>query len=107
MSQYWTVITSTQAEKELSVLPHNAQRELRYLFRKLAKDGHLSVPYGNKMDGYSNLFEMRIRSQGQFRALYAYQKSLHLIVVLAVFQKKTEKTPSRIIKTALRRFREE
>ena len=50
------------------------------------------------------LFEIRVTHEGIFRGLYAYVMR-DLIIMLHFFKKKTQKTPSRSIAIAQKRFK--
>ena len=72
----------------------------------LERDGRLSAPTGEKVEGRDNLFEMRVKSRdGQFRTFYCYAAG-DKIYVLCGFVKKTPKTPVSEIRKALRIKRE-
>ena len=60
--------------------------------RFLKKIGRLEEPFGKKLSGMAHVFEMRVKHEGQWRALYAYLYK-NSIVVLSAFAKKTQKTP--------------
>lgn len=80
--------------------------EFRRIIRDLARNGRLSRPDGEKVEGYDNLFEMRVHApDGQFRAFYCYAVG-DKIYVLSGFVKKTPKTPKAEIRKALRIKRE-
>jgi len=42
------------------------------LFELLSEEGFLYDPLAKKLKGQNNLFELRVKSKGQFRAFYAY-----------------------------------
>jgi len=56
-------------------------------------------PFGKKLD--KNLFEMRIRKGGQIRILYFSQEKEYVVGVHG-FVKKTQKTPQKELKQAMR-----
>jgi len=56
-------------------------------------------PFGKKLD--KNLFEIRIRRGGQIRILYFYHEK-DLVVGVHGFVKKSQKTPQKELKQALR-----
>ena len=51
-----------------------------------------------------DLFEIRIKLQGEYRGFYAYLGKLD-IVILHFFRKKTQKTPIKDLEVAKRRLR--
>jgi phage-related protein len=61
----------------------------------------LRMPYGKSLGG--NLFELRIKGQQETRIFYTFNKNQ--AVLLHGFIKKTQKTPSRELKTALAKLR--
>lgn len=65
------------------------------------KGPFLLMPYSKKIKG--NLFELRVRGFQEVRIFYTFRRgSVH---VLHVFQKKSQKTPVKELKTALERLR--
>ncbi len=105
MSQYWTVHIHRSAGKELENCSDLVQDEFRKMFRQLFNKGYLEYPYAKKMEGKKNLFEIRIRSSGQYRAFYSYIPERSQILILLAFRKKTNKTPQYLIRIALQRLR--
>jgi len=79
--------------------PNEVQAEYLKLIEQLEKDGRLVEPFGKKLD--KNLFEMRIRRGGQVRILYFYHEKEYVVGVHG-FIKKTQKTPQRELKQAMR-----
>lgn len=94
-----------RALKELKNCREDVQLEFRALILKLKEDGQLKEPEAKKMAGYKNLYELRVRLGGQFRGLYAYLKT-DIIMILSIFQKKTQKTPQKEIDKALKRLKD-
>ena len=95
-----------RAEKELRKFPRLVQLKFQALFEILQQEGKLEEPFGKKLSGTINLFEIRVKYQGQWRALYSYmyKDSKDSIVVLAAFAKKTQKTPSAELRKAKKRL---
>lgn len=85
------ILIDKRADKELRRFSRSIQIKFQALFQILEQKGQLEEPFGKKLSGAINLFEMRIRYQGQWRALYAYIEK-DLILVLSAFVKKTQKT---------------
>ena len=75
------------------------QAEYVKIVEQLEKDGRLVEPFGKKLD--KSLFEMRIRRGGQARILYFYQEKEYVVGVHG-FVKKTQKTPQKELKQAMR-----
>ena len=86
------ILIDKRAEKELKKFSRPVQLKFQALFEILENDGKLEEPFGKKLSGKVSLFEMRIRFQGQWRALYAYIEK-NSILILSAFVKKTQKTP--------------
>ncbi len=78
---------------------NEVQAEYLKISEQLEKDGRLVEPFGKKLD--KNLFEMRIRRGGQVRILYFYHEREYVIGVHG-FTKKTQKTPQKELKQAMR-----
>lgn len=78
MSQYWTVHIHHSGGKELQKCSSRVQDEFRKLFRELAQRGYLEFPYAKKLEGHLNLFEVRVRTSGQYCALYSYLHQIEL-----------------------------
>jgi phage-related protein len=93
-----------RAEKDFLKLPREVQLEFRSAIEVLQEDGELREPLGKKMEGQKDLYEMRIRHKGQWRALYSYIPEDN-IIVLHVFRKKSQKTPKNDLDTAKNRLK--
>jgi phage-related protein len=91
-----------RAEKEFRKFPRVVQVKAKILFDVLERDGRLEEPYGKKLD--SNLFEIRLKSNGQWRILYAYLIGKE-IIILSAFQKKTQQTPLKELKKTRERMK--
>ena len=63
--------------------------------------GYLRAPEAEKLDGYDNLFAIRIMTPGNERFFYCYDDGT-MVVVLHAFSKKTAKTPLSEIRLALK-----
>lgn len=94
----------TRAYKEFSKLPRVVQLEFIAIIQILEESGELREPLGKKLDGYRNLFEMRVRRNGAWRSIYCYFAD-DKILILCVFQKKSNKTPLNNIQTAIKRHK--
>lgn len=88
------------ADKEIKRFPSPVQAKVKTYLFILGRDGQLAEPYAKKIS--KNLYEIRVRYQGQWRVIYAYLVDDY-IIVLSAFQKKTNKTPkSEILKAQSR-----
>src|SRR5687767_4274845 len=99
------VAVDSLARKELDEIPKPVRVDFEALMILLSKHGMLKEPEAKKMGGYKNLFEIRVRNEGQWRGLYAYIKG-DVIIVLHFFRKKTQKTDRRDLDTALKRLKQ-
>ena len=84
------VIFETHAWKEFLDLPEAVRNEFESLISFLESRGELREPEAKKIG--ANRFELRVRVNGQWRALYAYYLK-DKIIIIRFFQKKTQKTP--------------
>jgi len=75
--------------------------ELDMILLELEVNGRLKAPYGEKVAGQENLFEIRIRKGGNAREFYCYDDGEY-VWLLNGFEKKTRKTPPSEIKKALK-----
>jgi len=98
------IIIDPRAEKEIKDFPREVKVEIHRLVRILRDGGVLTEPEGRKLIGHNNLFEIRVRYKGQWRVVYAYYLE-KFIILLTAFQKKTQKTPTQIIKKAFNRLK--
>lgn len=103
----WTVETLNEnVDKELEELPAEMLARFVHISRLLEEFGPMEIrePHVKHISG--KLYEMRMRGNaGISRALYITAKN-ERIVVVRVFVKKTQKTPNREIKLALKRAKE-
>ena len=79
--------------------PDEVQFEYLKIVEQLEEDGRLVEPFGKKLD--KGLFEVWIRRGGQVRILYSYQEKGYRVGVHG-FVKKTQKTPQKEFKQAMR-----
>ncbi|MBU3979562.1 type II toxin-antitoxin system RelE/ParE family toxin [Patescibacteria group bacterium] len=97
------VLIDKRAEKELRKFSRTVQLKFQALFEILEEDGKLEEPFGKKLSGRIDLFEIRVRQNGQWRALYAYIGK-DSIIILCAFAKKTQKTPIIELDKAIKRL---
>lgn len=90
------------ANKELSEFSLSVQAKFKALFKYLKLNGRLEFPDSKKLD--KNLYEIRVKSQGEYRGFYAYLRK-NSAIVLHCFHKKTQKMPPKNLKTAKRRLK--
>ncbi len=97
------IIIDERVKTEIYRFPYKVQLSFEGYFDILADEGRLEYPDAKKIK--KNLFEIRIKSEGEYRGLYAYIGK-QFIVILHAFRKKTQKTPMKSLKVAERRRRE-
>jgi len=92
-----------RADKEIKKFPSLVIADITAAIEILSNEGKLEKPTGKKID--KDLYEIRVKYKGQWRAIYAYIDS-DLIIILSGFQKKTQKTPISELEKARRRMKE-
>ncbi len=92
-----------RAVKEIESFDEEVQIRIAASLEILSRDGFLKEPYAKRID--EDLFEIRVKYKGQWRAIYAYLRKTK-IIVLSAFQKKTQKTPPKEIKKAQKRLKQ-
>ena len=82
-----------------------ARLEAGFLLRKLQKGDLLGLPYSRPMPSIApRCHELRINdTNGTWRIIYRIDEDA--IVILEVFQKKTNQTPKKVIETCQRRIK--
>lgn len=99
------VLIHERAEKELSKFPREVRLKFKALFEILETNGRLEMPFAKKLLGENDLFEIRVKYRGQWRAIYAYVLE-NEIIILSAFVKKTQKTPLKELNTSRNRLKE-
>ena len=90
-----------RAINELVSFSVEIRKDFIGLIDDLADEGRLFPPFGKRIN--RELFEIRVRKNGQYRGIYAYLVG-NTILILHFFQKKTQKTPIKDIKTSIKRL---
>lgn len=96
------IIIDYNARKEFDQFSEDIRDGFSAYVETLEKEGRLDFPDARKVT--SNIFEIRVQYEGAYRGFYAYAQHPD-IVILHFFQKKTQKTPLKNIKTAIHRLR--
>ena len=99
----WTVEVIAEARAELEDWPIELRASLTRIVERLEAVGleRLGEPFVKHLEG--KLWEMRPSGRKvEGRALYVAASGRRVVIVLA-FQKRTQKTPRRLIELALRR----
>lgn len=91
-----------KANKALRSFPSEVQAKFLALFRVLETEGKLREPFAKRLT--TTIFEIRVVSAGQWRALYAYLQKKE-VLILSAFHKKTQKTPKKELEKAEKRLR--
>jgi phage-related protein len=86
-------------------LSSEARIEAGYLLRKLQMGELLSLPHARPMPSIGlRCYELRIDDQNKtWRIVYRIDRDA--IVILEVFEKKTQKTPRKVVENCKRRIR--
>lgn len=101
----WIVQVTPLAEAELLTMPADIRARFVHIAEMLQMFGPHSVGLPHIRFLQDKLWEMRLKGRdGIARAIYVAHTGKQL-VVLHIFTKKTEKTPSRAIETAKDRLR--
>jgi phage-related protein len=101
----WSVETLPVVDGEINALPSGLRAKLLRLLRLVEEVGleKMHEPHAKHLEG--KLWELRVSaSEGIARGLYVTMEG-RKVVVLHVFEKKTEKTPRRAIGLALDRMK--
>jgi len=102
----WHVETHSEANAEILALPPGLQARVVRLLEAVERLGleHLREPHVKHLEG--KLWELRAKSaEGIARGIYVTMTGRR-VVVLHVFQKKTQKTPQRALELARARLQE-
>lgn len=97
------IVYDTLALRELQEFDQGVREDFVGYIDVLEAEGKLEYPEARKIA--RNLFEIRVKHQGEHRVFYAYVRE-NSIVILHFFQKKTQKTPLRNIETAYKRLKQ-
>lgn len=97
------IFLDRNAQKELREFDEEVQLVFKAYFEVLKFAGKLDFPQAKKIT--KDLFEIRVKLQGEYRGFYAYVDKLE-IVVLHFFRKKTQKTPTKDLELAQRRLKQ-
>jgi len=95
------IALTPEAKEFLLSLSEDVHEQFTMICRKLEKYGFLVAPYGEKVDGYDNLFAIRIISGNNVRFFYFYVVDSIRIWVLNGYEKKKKKIPKNEIQKAL------
>ena len=95
------IALTDEAREFLFSLPEDIHEQFTMICRRLEKDGFLVSPYGEKVEGYDNLFAIRIVSGDNVRFFYFYVVDSIRIWVLNGYTKKKKKIPKNEILKAL------
>jgi phage-related protein len=106
LAEWIVVLLNEQVKAALDALPVDIRASFQRIAELIASHGleRVREPYVKHLEG--PLWEMRMKGGGGIaRAVYVTAVGKRIVVV-HVFEKKTQKTPRREIETALRRARE-
>src|SRR3989344_8094378 len=97
------IFVDKNAEREMREFGEEIQLEFEAYFKILELEGKLDFPHAKKIT--RDLFEIRIKLQGEYRCFYVYIGKLD-IIILHFFRKKTQKTPIKDLELAQRRLKQ-
>jgi phage-related protein len=106
LAEWIVVLLNEHVKAALDALPVDIRASFQRIAELIASHGleRVREPYVKHLEG--PLWEMRMKGGGGIaRAVYVTAVGKRIVVV-HVFEKKTQKTPRREIETALRRARE-
>ncbi|MFH1958854.1 MAG: type II toxin-antitoxin system RelE/ParE family toxin [Patescibacteria group bacterium] len=92
-----------KAQKEIEKFPKPVRIKFTAYLETLEEQGKLEKPFAKKIS--KDLYEIRVKYRGEWRAIYAYLLK-NTVVVLSAFRKKTVKAPIKEINKAQRRLKE-
>ena len=101
----WMIETSAQVDAEIAALPLGLRARLLRLLKVVESFGleQLHEPHAKHLEG--KLWELRVKAaKGIARGLYVTVTGRR-VIVLHVFEKKTQKTPRQAIEIALDRMK--
>ena len=98
----WEVIVDTVVSEFIDHLEFSSQPKTLHVLKLLGEYGPLlREPHSKKISSYPNLFELRTSGSSPIRMFYTiHDQKFH---VLHGFIKKTDKTPLKELKLALKR----
>ena len=88
-------------QKESTKVPRKVLVKIESRLLLLSRDGFLTAPFGKKIN--NKLFEIRVNVGSQWRVLYSYLTN-HQIILLSIFNKKTQKLPQKEYQKAIKRL---
>jgi phage-related protein len=97
------VIIHVSAQKELSRFSNSVREDFEGLFEVIEELGQLSFPDARKIT--KDLFEIRIKREGEYRGVYAYLVG-DIVSILHAFRKKSAKTPIASIRLSQQRLKD-
>ena len=93
------IIETDECREFRALLTDEESAEYSRIRFMLNRDGRLEYPWGEKVEGETNLFAIRIRKGGNARFFYAYDDGT-AVWILHGYEKKTERSPRRTLKRA-------
>ncbi len=93
------IIETDECREFRALLTDEESAEYSRIRFMLNRDGRLEYPWGEKVEGETNLFAIRIRKGGNARFFYAYDDGT-AVWILNGYEKKTESIPRRELKRA-------
>ncbi len=100
---YETETGTAPVEKFIRKLSKNPRKRLLEAFHFLQENQPTSPDMFKKMVNTDDLWEVRVRSDGNIYRVICFFDGAQLIIAAHGFQKKTQKTPTQAIQTATKR----
>lgn len=80
----------------------NVRSKIQYVFELIKQVERVPVKFLSPMTGYEGLFEIRVEYQSNIYRVFCCFDEGRLVVLLNGFQKKSQQTPKKEIKKAMR-----
>ncbi len=104
--KFYTTTQGKQPVREfINSLDTKTRAKVRAFLERMKSEGNIPLPVTRKIEGEKKLRELRIKSH---TGIYRFFYFIYLgdqIVLLHAFQKKSQKTPKKEIKTAMKRMK--
>lgn len=104
----WTVHYDRRLEEWLDEIPSDIKARILRIVDMLVSYGPNNVrePYVKPVKGHQKLFELRAKGKDGIARVFYFTYMGQRVVLLHGFMKKSAKTPTREIETALKRMKE-
>ena len=103
---YRTSTGHCPVEKFLNLLPFKHAKKVSWVLSLIEDLPMVPKQYFKKLVNTDDIWEVRVKSEGEAYRLLGFFDGFNLVVLDYAFQKKTQKTPQNVIKTAEERKRD-